>query len=71
MEVPFGTQLIPLDRSLSTNSPTASAHESSPSGKLGAFLTKLSGGGTGLTYSTYLGGNNSSTGYGRGLRQGP
>jgi hypothetical protein len=47
----------------SSDFPTASAKYGSNAGGSDAFVTKLNASGNGLTYSTYLGGNNDDVGY--------
>jgi Calx-beta domain/Carboxypeptidase regulatory-like domain/Beta-propeller repeat len=48
-------------RTTSTNFPTANAFQASNGGNTDAFLTKLNAAGSALIYSTYLGGNGSSS----------
>lgn len=47
----------------STNFPTASAYDTTSNGGGDAFVTKINGTGSGLTYSTYLGGSGYDIGY--------
>ncbi len=51
----------------SSNFPTASPYQASNGGSYDAFVTKLNASGSGLTYSTYLGGNDYDYGYGIAL----
>jgi Beta-propeller repeat len=49
---------------VSTNFPTQNPFQDSLSGSSDAFVTKLTSGGNGLIYSTYLGGSSAEYGYG-------
>lgn len=52
-----------VGQTLSTNFPTLNALRSTLSGTSDAFVTKLNAAGTGLAYSTYLGGSSTESGF--------